>query len=275
MNIRLFFMKLAIRLIGSWSDGIRIAKTEGFTSGIMLDYIYQNRPGGRFWIGKIIDRIYLGHEGWRVIRQRKDNLCAHLEQAIDAVLKSKNSVRICDVAAGPALYMTDVLEKYKDRNVSAELRDLDARWLEEAGKRADAKGLNLTYRVADALEKSDFTFDAGRSDTAPFSDTQPDIFVASGFYDWFNDAGKIQQSMRLIHEALPENGYFVFTNQTGHVALDMTNYLFQDFNKKPLEMVTWDVALIKSWVEEIGFTIVDIRNDEKGCYTTVLACKKR
>ena len=257
-------MKLGIRLIGSWSDGIRLAKKEGFTSGIMLDYIYKNKPGGRFFIGKIIDRIYLEHEGWRVVRQRKDNLCAMLVQAIELTLKSKNSVRLCDVAAGPALYITDVLEKYKDRNVSAEIRDIDARWLEEAKRRADAKGLNLTYRVANALEKNDYTFG-----------TVPDIFVASGFYDWFNDAQMIQKSMRLVFESLPKNGYFVFTNQTGHVALDMTNRLFQDFNKKPLEMVTWDVAFIKSWVEEIGFTIMDVRQDEKGCYSTVLACKNR
>jgi len=264
MNIKLFFMKIAIRLIGSWSDGIRLTKKEGLTSGLMLDYIYKNKPSGKFIIGKMIDKAYLEHEGWRVIRERKDNLCTHLGKAVDLTLKSKKSVRICDVAAGPALYITEVLEKYKNNNVSAEIRDLDARWLEEAKKRADAKGLNLTYRVANALEKSDFVFD-----------TTPDIFVASGFYDWFNDAEMIKKSMRLIYEALPDNGYFVFTNQTGHVALEMTNYLFEDFNNKPLEMVTWDVALTHSWVKEIGFTIMDTRQDEKGCYSSVLACKNQ
>jgi hypothetical protein len=263
-SLQAWFTKIALRLIGSWSDGIRLAKKEGFTSGIMLDYVYKNKPGGKIIIGKMIDKVYLEHVGWRVIRERKDNLCAHLGQAIDLTLKSKNGVRISDVAAGPALYITDVLEKYKEKNVSAEIRDIDARWLEEAKKRADAGGLNLTYKVANALEKSDFVFDI-----------VPDIFVASGFYDWFNDAEMIKKSMRLIYESLPVNGYFVFTNQTGHVALDMTNYLFEDFNLKPLEMVTWDVALINSWVEEIGFTIVDVRKGEKGCYTNVLAVKNR
>ena len=261
-SLKYFFLKLGIRLIGSWSDGIRLAKTEGFTSGIMLDYIYKNQPSGKFFIGKIIDKAFLEHEGWRVVRERKANLCANLEKAIDLTLKSKSSVRICDVAAGPALYITEVLEKYKEKNVSAEIRDIDARWLEEAKKRADAKGLNLTYKVANALEKNDFVFD-----------TMPDIFAASGFYDWFNDAEMIKKSMRLIYESLPKNGFFVFTNQTGHVALDMTNYLFKDFNNKPLEMVTWDTALIRSWVEEIGFMIVDTRKDEKGCYSNVLAVK--
>ncbi len=261
-SIKLFFTKLALRTVGRWSDGIRLAMKEGFTSGIMLDYIYKNEPSGKFVIGKTIDKIFLEHEGWRVIRERKDSLCANLEKAIDSTLKSKDRVRICDVAAGPALYITEVLEKYKDKNVSAEIRDIDARWLEEAKKRADAKGLNLTYKVANALEKSDFVFDS-----------TPDIFVASGFYDWFNDAEMIKKSMRLIHESLPQNGYFVFTNQTGHVALEMTNYLFKDFNDKPLEMVTWDSALINSWVEEIGFAIVDIRKDKKGYYSNVLAVR--
>lgn len=261
-TLKYFFMKLAIRTIGTWSDGIRLAMKEGFTSGIMLDYIYKNQPSGRFFLGKFFDKIFLEHEGWRVIRERKDNLCANLEKAIELTLKSKNAAHLCDVAAGPALYMTTVLEKYRDKNVSAELRDLDERWLKEAKVRADEKGLNLTYKVADALRKSDFVFE-----------TTPDIFVASGFYDWFNDAEMIKTSMRLIYEALPEKGYFVFTNQTGHVALEMTNYLFKDFNHKPLEMVTWDAASMNSWVEEIGFTILDAKQDAKGCYTSVLAVK--
>jgi hypothetical protein len=187
-----------------------------------------------------------------------------LEQAIELTLKSKHSVRVCDVAAVPALYVTEVLEKFRTANVSAEIRDIDARWLEFAKQRADAKGLNLTYKVANALEKNDFVFDV-----------QPDVFVASGFYDWFNDAEMIKKSMRLVYESLPDNGYFVFTNQTGHVALDMTNSLFKDFNHKPLEMVTWDIDLITSWVKEIGLTIVDIKKDEKGCYSNVLAVKQR
>ena len=40
-------------------------------------------------------------------------------------------------------------------------------------------------------------------------------------------------------------------------------------------MVTWDADVVISWVEEIGFTIVDVRKDEKGCYTNVLAVKNR
>ncbi len=267
MNIKHYFLKQALRLFGHWSDGIRLAMTEGFTSGMMLDYVYKNKPGGKFFVGKLIDRIFLRHEGWRAVRERKDQLCAHLEKAVDLTLEAKGRARLCDVAAGPALYMAEVLEKYRDQDVSAEIRDLDSRWLEEAQKRADEKGLKLTHRVANALEKSDFVFDDPTL-------TQPDIFVASGFYDWFNDAEMIKTSMRLIYDALPAGGFFVFTNQSGHFGLEMTNYLFQDFNHKPLEMVTWDAELVNSWVKEIGFEILDVRKSTKGYYSNVLAVKK-
>lgn len=257
-------VKMIVRSIGGWSDGIRIAMREGFTSGIMLDYIYRNQPSGRNFIGKLLDKMYLEHEGWRMVRTRKENLCANLEKAIHLTLESRGGAHICDVAAGPALYITEVLEAFKDCDVSAEIRDIDGRWLDEARKRADARGLNLRHRVANALDARDFTFDA-----------TPDIFVASGFYDWFKDGETIKKSMHLVYEALPESGYFVFTNQSGHVALEMTNDVFKDFNNQPLDMEIWDTELVNSWAEDIGFTILDVRKDEKGCYSNVLAAKRR
>jgi|GEM_PF-1501556 len=262
-KIEIAALKLVVNTVGRFSNGISLAMKEGFTSGQMLDYIYKNEPSGKFGIGKMIDKVYLNHEGWRVVRLRKDNLVANLEKAINLVLEKKDSVRICDVAAGPALYITDVLEKYKGSNVSAEIRDIDSRWLEVAQKRADEKGLDLEHKVANALEKDDFVFEKN-----------PDIFVASGFYDWFDDEEMIKKSMRLIYEALPKNGYFVFTNQAGHVALDLTNELFKDFNNQQLKMVTWDAWLINSWVEEIGFTVLEVKKDDKGYYSNVLALKK-
>ena len=45
--------------------GYCIAFEHGFTSGMMLEYIYRNQPEGSFLVGKLIDRIYLSHEGWR------------------------------------------------------------------------------------------------------------------------------------------------------------------------------------------------------------------
>jgi hypothetical protein len=61
LNTRILLGRLAVRTLGQTSDGIKLVTTKGLTSGIMLDYIYQNKPHGRFIIGTWIDKFYLSH----------------------------------------------------------------------------------------------------------------------------------------------------------------------------------------------------------------------
>jgi len=261
-NIQIYCLKAIVDTLGQLSNGISLASKEGFTSGKMLDYIYKNEPNGKLIIGKFIDKIYLNHPGWQDIRSRKNNLVLNLKEAVNLTLKEKDEVRICDVASGPARYIIEVLKEFKDKNVTAELRDIDIRWLLDAKETANSQGVNIEYRTANALEDKDFQFEKA-----------PDIMVASGFYDWFNDKEVIKKSMSLIYNALPENGYFVFSIQAGHVALSLTNKIFKDFNNHQLKMVTWDMDTINAILKELGFAVVLTRSDEKGHYPVILAKK--
>ncbi|HIS89333.1 TPA: class I SAM-dependent methyltransferase family protein [Candidatus Avigastranaerophilus faecigallinarum] len=261
-NAEISILKIIVDTLGQLSNGINLASKEGFTSGKMLDYIYKNEPTGKLGIGKLIDKIYLNHPGWQDVRTRKQNLVANLKEAVDLTLQEKGSARICDVASGPARYIIETLESYKDKAVTAELRDIDIRWLLEAKEAAESRGINIEYKTANALEDNDFSFEK-----------QPDIMVASGFYDWFDDKEIIKKSMSLIYKALPQNGYFVFSIQAGHVALSLTNKIFKDFNNHQLKMVTWDMDIINSILKEIGFAVILTRSDDKGHYPVLLAKK--
>src|SRR5262245_640855 len=55
---------------GRLSRGIQLGWKHGFDSGIMLDYIYENRAQGVTPLGRLIDRLYLNAIGWRGIRAR-------------------------------------------------------------------------------------------------------------------------------------------------------------------------------------------------------------
>lgn len=261
-NIEISILKIIVDTLGQLSNGIKLASKEGFTSGKMLDYIYKNEPSGQLIIGKIIDKIYLNHPGWQDVRKRKDNLVLNLKEAVDLTLKAKGEARICDVASGPARYILDVLEQFKEQNVSAELRDLDTRWLLEANEAAKSRGVQIEYKTANALEESDFIFDK-----------RPDIMVASGFYDWFEDKEVVKKSMTLIYNSLSENGYFVFSVQAGHYALNLTNKIFKDFNNHSLKMVTWDMNIIQSILQEIGFKVISTKSDAEGHYPVLLVQK--
>lgn len=261
-EIEISMLKVVVDTLGQLSNGIRLASKEGFTSGKMLDYIYKNEPSGKLVVGKIIDKIYLNHPGWQDIRTRKNNLVLNLKEAVELTLKTKGEARICDIASGPARYILDVLETFKGQNVSAELRDLDTRWLLEANEAAKTRGVQVDYKTANALEEADFVFDK-----------KPDIMVASGFYDWFEDKEIVKKSMTLIYNSLPENGYFVFSVQAGHYALSLTNKIFKDFNNHSLKMVTWDMNIIQSILKEIGFKVILTRSDAEGHYPVLLAQK--
>lgn len=261
-NLKISCLKVAVDSVGKLSNGIALAEKEGFTSGKMLDYIYKNEPSGKLFIGKIIDKIYLNHPGWQDVRNRKNNLCLNLKDAINMVLEQKNDVRICDVASGPARYVIETLTEYKDKSVSAEIRDIDERWLSDAKEIASEKGIILDTKIANALEEKDFVFEK-----------QPDIMIASGFYDWFDKKEVLQKSMQLIYNSLPYGGYFVFSIQAGHYALSLTNQIFKDFNNHQLKMVTWDMDTINSILSEIGFKTIKIRADKENHYPVVLTQK--
>ncbi len=261
-NIEISLMKATVDIFGGLSDGIALAQKEGFTSGKMLDYIYKNEPHGKFIIGKMFDKFYLSHPGWQDVRNRKKNMCLNLKDAIDMTLEHNDEVKIVDVASGPARYIIDTLENYKDKNVSAQIRDIDVRWLKDAKELADSRGVKVEYQVANALEEADFNFER-----------QPDIMVASGFYDWFDDKEVVKKSMQLIYNALKQGGYFVFSVQAGHHALGLTNKIFKDFNNHQLKMVTWDMDVINSILSELGFRVIKQRADENNHYPVVLAQK--
>src|SRR6266853_2088552 len=87
-------LKLALRL----SHGIEIGWRSGFDSGLSLDYVYKNEPGGSGVFGCLIDKSYLNSIGWRGIRERKKNLEKILHDLILKVHRENRAVRIVDIA---------------------------------------------------------------------------------------------------------------------------------------------------------------------------------
>jgi len=257
-------LKTLVGTIGQTSNGLQLCSKYGFTSGKMLDYIYQNEPSGKYGIGIIIDFIFIRHAGWEAIRTRKNNLVNSLRTAIVSTLTANNNVFIVDVASGPAKYILETMDKFRNENVSAVCRDIDERWLEEG--KINAKSLNLT----------NIDFIAGNAfESDSFADLEktPNIIVSSGFYDWITDDELVKKSMQIIYDNLPSGGYFVFTNQSGHVDLEMVSKVFQDFNHNPLEMKIRNADLINGWAKEIGFKIQKTKSDNRGYYSVTLAQK--
>jgi len=251
-----------IRTVGSLSDGVRMSFQHGFISGKMLDYIYANKPSGRWGIGILVDKIYLSHPGWKAIRQRKASLEAYLEEAITKVDGQKAPVKIIDVASGPAQYMVDVAGRVQGKALSILCRDYDAQWVEEGRIKARRAGLScISFSQGDAFDRESFLPLMG----------QYDIAVVSGFYDWITDDELVKKSMGIIRDVLKPGGYFVFTNQSGHFDLKFVEDVFVDFNKNPLKMKTRSNEQVRQWLAGLGFDVLKCVSDGKGFYSVFLA----
>jgi hypothetical protein len=114
---------LILRTVGRASCGVDLGYRHGFNSGVMLDYVYENRARGRWGIGALIDRSFLNAVGWRGIRQRK----VHLKQVLRRIIEDRRArgqtTHIVDLAAGGGRYLLEVLSEAGPDGVTALLRD--------------------------------------------------------------------------------------------------------------------------------------------------------
>ena len=102
---------------------------------------------------------------------------------------------------------------------------------------------------------------------------KPNIAVASGFYDWFNEDDKVKESMRIVFDVLEHGGYFVLSNQCAHPKLEFTESVFTDFTKKPLRMTMRPKECIHSFLTDVGFTVEQALMDEQGYYSVTKAVR--
>lgn len=257
-RLKVFLYTLVIRTVGRLSTGIDMSFRYGFISGKMLDYIYENKAHGKFFIGRLIDRAYLDNTGWKAIRQRKENLKKLVREAIRRNRAAGIPSVILDVASGPAKYLLEVLREEGEAGISVVCQDIDERWLECGREQARQMGLkNVRFEKGDAFDRDLLLR------TLPV----PNIVVASGFYDWITDDDKVRFSLGNCAAVLRNGGQLLFTNQAGHLQMELVSRAFVDFNKEPLRMKIRPPELINGWAREAGFRGLETVIDAWGLYS--------
>ncbi len=249
-------VRLILQTVGKLSTGIRMSYTYGFTSGKMLEYVYNNKPSGVTKLGRILDKFYLSHRGWQSVRERMFNLVDVISDTVKIL--NKKCAKITDIAGGTGLYLYKVIEKVGKNKVKVVVRDIEEKWVKEGNKKASLLGLKeiISFKTGDAFNREDLNRDIYNSD----------IVVASGFYDWFEDKKLIEKSFKLIFECLPKGKYFIFTIQTKHFNLEFTNAMFVDFHRRKLAMTTTEHNKVLQMLKKSGFRLIDFKSDSWGYY---------
>lgn len=258
-------LKFMLKTLGGLSRGVQIGWRTGFDSGESLDYVYTNSPQGITPLGKLLDRIYLNSIGWRGIRQRKAILEKLLQQTIEKLHSEQKPVRLVDIASGPGRYILDTLRKLSHIEMSAVLRDRDAKNLETGRKLArEMKVSNVNYVQGDAFDRNSLACISPR----------PTIAIVSGLYELFPDNEPVLNSLQGLSEALEEGGYLIYTNQPWHPQVEMIARTLINRDGKPWVMRRRTQMEMDELVRAAGFEKIDMEIDEYGIFAVSVARKK-
>ncbi|WP_022818893.1 alpha/beta fold hydrolase [Fusobacterium russii] len=198
--------KTALKYLGFLSNGMNLGLKYGFDSGISLDYIYKNKAGGKFFIGKILDRFYLNQIGWKGIRERKTNLLKLLRKAIHNINKEK--INILDIAGGTGNYLFDIKREFPNTNIL----------INEFKK----TNIDLGEKIIQENNWEDIDFvnyDCFDGETFKKINFIPDIIVISGIFELFSDNTMLLNSIKGLAEISENNTYLIYTGQPWHPQL--------------------------------------------------------
>ncbi len=256
--------RVALKTLGTLSEGVRLGLDTGFDSGSTLDYVYRNNPKGAGPLGRAIDTAYLNSPGWTGIRARKVCAEALITQAAAALHAEGRPVHILDIAAGHGRYILDALKELPVPLAGALLRDYSPLNVEAGNKAIRTRNLEDKVRFV----QGDAFNAASIADVTP----RPTLAVVSGLYELFPDNTLIRESLRGLSLAVEPGGYLVYTNQPWHPQLEyIARVLTSHQGGKAWAMRCRSQAEMDQLVACAGFHKIAQRVDEQGIFTVSLA----
>jgi alpha-beta hydrolase superfamily lysophospholipase len=247
---------------GRLSRGIDLGWRHGFDSGVMLDYIYENRARGFTPLGPLIDRFYLNAIGWRGIRVRRRLLEQILRETIKQTHAAGRPVRILDIASGPGRYLLETVHELRAIPIAAVLRDYKQENLDAAARLRDRLGLaDVTLTLGDAFDR------ASLGAVTP----RPTIGIVSGLYELFADNEAVLHSLHGLAGAIEPGGHVLYTNQPWHPQVEFIARVLTNREGWPWIMRRRTQAEMDELVASAGFEKVSQETDPWGISTVSVA----
>ena len=247
-----------LRSIGLSSEGIKIAYKRGFDSGMIMNYIYNNVPNGRFYVGELIDRVFLNQVTCKAFRAIKDIQKNMIKEYIHE--RDGNATFVVDLASGRADYLYEVLQEV-EAPVKALLRDIDQRALAESRENAKKLGFEdlVRYEVADALD----------SESLKRINPRPSLVIEVGLYGIIHDDALIRSHFKDLKNIL-NPAAVLFNVQTYNPQIEL---IARTLKNQAGERCVWHLrsaGLVIDWAEEAGFKEPNVIMDPYGIYAVVM-----
>lgn len=260
----LYYKLLAtfLRTFGRLSCGINTGFTHGFDSGIIMNYIYDNKARGKFGVGRILDRIFLDQVTCRAFRSIKQIQI----DMIDQYLRERNGkpTFVVDLASGKADYIYEIL-KSSDRRLKVLLCDIAESSLRESKQISDELGFGdeVRFRQGDALDTGNL-----RS-----IEPKPDLLIEVGLYGIIHDDALLRTHLLDVGKILRPEA-ILFNVQTQNPQIESIARVLQNQHGERCVWHLRSAEKIISWANEAGFKDPEIVMDPYNIYAVVMMRSK-
>ena len=252
-------LSLFLRTIGTSSEGLNIGYTHGFDSAMIMNYVYENSPRGRLYIGKLLDKVFLDQITCKAFRAVKQILHDMLSEYL-AERKDKPTF-IVDLASGKADYIYEALKEKHLGDVKVLLRDISKKALEESESIAENMGFaNQVY-----FEQGDAFDIEGLKRISP----KPNLVVEAGLYGIIHDDDLVRRHFFDLKEILNPEA-LIFNVQTYNPQIEL---IARTLVNQEAEDCVWHLRPVEKllqWVQEAGFRQEKVTMDPYGIYCVVL-----
>ena len=257
-NLYYHLLSLFLKSVGRLSNGIDTGFTHGFDSGMIMNYIYDNKPQGRYYVGELLDRLFLNQVTCRAFRSIKqiqiDMIKSYLQE------REGKTTFIVDLASGKADYIYETL-KFSEHETNVLLCDISESVLNES--REIAERLNLSSKVR--FKKGDALDTENLKQINP----HPDLLVEVGLYGIIHDDELIKRHLYNVKEILNPDA-LLFNVQTQNPQIEVIARSLKNQNGERCVWHLRPVEEVVEWAEEAGFKNPEITMDPYNIYAVVM-----
>lgn len=257
-NWRYKILSLFLKTAGQLSDGIRTGYKYGFDSGMIMNYVYENVPRGRLYVGRLLDAAFLNQitcKAFRAIKEIQKNM-------IKSYLRERGGreAYIVDLASGGADYIYDVL-KETNRGVRVLLRDINENTLNESRKAAAKLKVEgkISYEIGDALDRESLRAISGN----------PDLLIEVGLYGIVHDDEVIRKHFFELKNILGPDA-LLFNVQTCNPQIELIARVLKNQDGERCVWHLRPVEQVIGWAEQAGFRSPKVTMDPYGVYAVVM-----
>jgi SAM-dependent methyltransferase len=243
-----------IRVLGRYSEGLRLAAQHGSTSGVLVEYAYQNVPQGYGSLGRWIDWAFLQSSSWEGIRQRIDTTKELVTEVVSRRRALGLPTVVLDVASGTAPYLRDLVRERGGDDLVIECRDRDPRQVMHGRHLVASEGLErIVFSVGDATD-----------DASYLTRHDPDVIVCVGLFPYLHDDDAVRTVLRLAYRHLAPGGCFVCS--TIATAEALSPWETDPFRPRP---ATRPPERVAAWLHSTGFIRIEQRFSQRDGFALV------